>query len=78
MLTAKSDDTNIMPSLSDLIRSRLYCKNPPSVVVFDGYTERTYVAAIPELRAFVETRYTRTLTVRTATRYPIEVYVLNE
>jgi uncharacterized membrane protein YvlD (DUF360 family) len=57
------------------IRRRL-AESPPSVVVFDGYTQQTYGAAVPELRAFVETRYVRTLTVETDTRYPVEVYRL--
>ncbi len=48
------------------------------MVVFDGYTEQTYLAAVPELRAIVEARYTRTLTVETDTRYPVAVYRLNE
>lgn len=59
------------------IRRRL-AESPPAVVVFDGYTEQTYMAAVPELRAIVETRYVRTLTVETDTRYPVEVYRLNK
>jgi hypothetical protein len=53
-------------------------ENPPPVVVLDAYTERTYLAAVPELRALLDTRYTRTLTVEADTRPRIEVYRLNE
>jgi 4-amino-4-deoxy-L-arabinose transferase-like glycosyltransferase len=49
-------------------------ERPPAVIVLDGYTERTYLAAVPELRGIIEAGYTRTLTVETGTRPPIHVY----
>jgi 4-amino-4-deoxy-L-arabinose transferase-like glycosyltransferase len=52
-------------------------ERPPAVVVLDGYTERTYFGAIPDLPALIEARYTRTLTVENDTRPRIEVYRLN-
>jgi 4-amino-4-deoxy-L-arabinose transferase-like glycosyltransferase len=49
-------------------------ERPPAVIVLDGYTERTYLAAVPELRGIIESGYTRTLTVETGTRPPVHVY----
>jgi hypothetical protein len=57
---------------------RALAEGLPPVVVVDGYTEWTYLAAVPELRDILETRYTRTLIVETDARYPVEVYRLTE
>jgi 4-amino-4-deoxy-L-arabinose transferase-like glycosyltransferase len=59
------------------VRRRL-AERPPSVIVLDGRTEQTYMAVVPGLHSILETSYARTLTVESETRYPIEVYRLND
>lgn len=61
---------DVVPPIRDRLRSA-----PPSVVILDGYTEQTYLLAVPELRSLLDRCYRRTMVVDAGARYPVEVYL---
>lgn len=47
--------------------------SPPSIVILDGYTEKTYYTGLPELREVLQDHYRSVATVG-GSRYPVAIY----
>jgi len=64
----------ISPQEAAALTSRLKA-TPPKFIIFDGYTERTYAAVLPDFGQLVSDRYDPVMTVRGG-RYPVRLYEL--
>lgn len=48
---------------------------PPEVIVLDGYTEQTYLAAFPEIQSLLDLRYELVKVIH-GSRFPVKIYRL--
>jgi 4-amino-4-deoxy-L-arabinose transferase-like glycosyltransferase len=66
----------ISPGEAAALSSRLQA-TPPRFIIFDGYTERTYGAVLPDFAQIVSDRYEPVMTLRGG-QYPVRLYQLRK
>jgi len=52
-------------------------RQPPKIIILDGYTEQTYLPYIPEINAMMKTSYTFVDEI-IGSKYPVKIYVLRD